>query len=322
MKKDSQDIQSLLEWFSLHDPFPEVNRIVSIASGIVGDDKINCHKAREVGIACMSKITGLTFDNIKLKRADKVVPLLAMSSTVKVHDKKIPVDPVLLFQRMSITTALEDEIEKYFEYELAPYPLSIFDEIGMRKTQKSAIYDCFQTVILDIDNINSTFIIDGGFLLHRVVWDHEETFHNILDKYVQYVRRHFGHRVTVLFDGYTDCKKNIKAAEQRRRATTTSSSSDVIFDEIMTVPTSKQKFLANTHNKSRFILMLKEKFTTENILVKQAENDADVLIIETAIEQFNSTNTTIVQEDEEKEDEEENEDNILEVPLDYYESDE
>lgn len=87
----------------------------------------------------MSKITGLTFDNIKFKRADKVVPLLAMSSTVKVHDKKIPVDPVLLFQRMSIKTTLEDEIEKYFEYELTPYPLSMFDDIMMRKTQKSAI---------------------------------------------------------------------------------------------------------------------------------------------------------------------------------------
>ena len=62
----------------------------------------------------------------------------------------------------------------------------------------------------------------------------------------------------------------------------------------MTVPTSQQKFLSNTHNKSRFISMLKEKLTAENILVKQANNDADVLIVETAIEQFNSTHTIIV----------------------------
>lgn len=40
--------------------------------------------------------------------------------------------------------------------------------------------------------------------------------------------------------------------------------------------------------------MLKEKITAENILVKQVNNDADVMIIEIAIEQFNSTNTTIV----------------------------
>lgn len=62
----------------------------------------------------------------------------------------------------------------------------------------------------------------------------------------------------------------------------------------MTISTSQQKILANIHNKSRFISMLKEKITAENILVKQANNDADVMIIEIAIEQFNSTNTTIV----------------------------
>lgn len=242
----------------------------------------------------MAKLTGLTFNNIKLKRADKVVPLLAMTSTIKVHEEKVPTDPVLLFQRMSITAAFQDEIEKYFEYELAPYPLSLFDNIGMRKTQKSAIYDCFEKVNIDINNTNVIYIIDGGYLLHRVVWDSEETFNVILDKYVQYVRRHFGSRVTVVFDGYDDCTRNIKAAEQRRRTLATSSSSDILFDELMIVPTSQQKFLTNTHNKSRFISMLKEKFTAENILVKQANNDADVLIIETAIEQFNLTNTTIV----------------------------
>lgn len=40
--------------------------------------------------------------------------------------------------------------------------------------------------------------------------------------------------------------------------------------------------------------MLKEKITTENILVKQANNDADVLIVETAIKQVNQTTATIV----------------------------
>lgn len=40
--------------------------------------------------------------------------------------------------------------------------------------------------------------------------------------------------------------------------------------------------------------MLSEMFTTANILVKQADNGADVLIIETAIEQSNRANTTIV----------------------------
>ena len=62
----------------------------------------------------------------------------------------------------------------------------------------------------------------------------------------------------------------------------------------MKVPANQQQFLANIHNKSRFISMLSDKLITENIAVKQAQNDADVLIIETAIEQFNATNTIVV----------------------------
>lgn len=69
---------------------------MSIASGVVGDKTINCYNVREVS-NCQ------TFNNIKLKRADKVLLLLTISSTIKVHDEEVPIDPILLFQRVSIT---------------------------------------------------------------------------------------------------------------------------------------------------------------------------------------------------------------------------
>lgn len=65
----------------------------------------------------------------------------------------------------------------------------------------------------------------------------------------------------------------------------------------MTVPTNQQQFLANTNNKSRFISMLCEKLRAADIFVKEADNDADVLIIETAIEQSNTNTTIVVGED-------------------------
>ena len=40
--------------------------------------------------------------------------------------------------------------------------------------------------------------------------------------------------------------------------------------------------------------MLSDKQITQNIAVKQSQNAADVHIIETAIEQFNATNTIVV----------------------------
>ena len=139
-------------------------------------------------------------------------------------------------------------------------------------------YDCFQSVNAEGDTTNATYIIDGGYLLHHVVWDRGENFSVIFGKYVRYLRRYYGHRMTVVFDGHGDSTKNIKAAEQRRRTTKTSSSSDIIFDRFMKVP-ANQQFLANIHNKSRFISTLSVKLITENIAVKQAQNDADVLII-------------------------------------------
>lgn len=67
----------------------------------------------------------------------------------------------------------------------------------MRKTMKSALYDCFQSVNAEVDCTNAAYVIDGGYLLHHVVWDQEETFIVIFEKYVQYLRRHYGHTVTV-----------------------------------------------------------------------------------------------------------------------------
>ncbi|GBN61818.1 hypothetical protein AVEN_137511-1 [Araneus ventricosus] len=76
-----------------------------------------------------------------------------------------------------------------------------------------------------------------------------------------------------------------------------SSSSDVLFDRFMTVPTNRQQFLANTHNKYRFISMRSQKLKGDDIFVKQANHDADVLINETALEKFNTNTTIVVAED-------------------------
>ncbi|KAF2885048.1 hypothetical protein ILUMI_21125 [Ignelater luminosus] len=90
------------------------------------------------------------------------------------------------------------------KYELAPYPLSLLDESGMRKNQKSSIYNCFLSVNIELDTTNVTYIIDGGFLLHHVIWNREETFDANFDIYVHYVHRHYGYNVIIVFDGYND----------------------------------------------------------------------------------------------------------------------
>lgn len=69
VKRDDTDVGKLVEWFTLHNPSPNIKQIVSIASGIVGNDKTNCHKARHIGLQSMEKIVGLKINEIKLKWA-------------------------------------------------------------------------------------------------------------------------------------------------------------------------------------------------------------------------------------------------------------
>ena len=59
----------------------------------------------------MKKIVFLTiilphlklFSNIKLSRKDRALPLSTVSSSIKINDEKISVDPFLLFRRISIS---------------------------------------------------------------------------------------------------------------------------------------------------------------------------------------------------------------------------
>lgn len=115
--------------------------------------------------------------------------------------------------------------------------------------------------------------------------------------YISYLKQHYGSNIIVVFDGYNDSSKNIKAMEQLRRSNVLSGSSDVLFDETMHVPMNQEKFLANRRNKHRFISMLLQKLATANIAAKQARDDADVLIIETALEISHANTAVVVGED-------------------------
>jgi len=100
---------------------------------------------------------------------------------------------LLLFQRITIRVKTEKELKECFEYELSPIPLSLFDESGqIRKTKKSILYDVFLTTTntYNVLDKNVVVVIDGGFLLHRVVWPSTSTYGNIIDNYVNYVKRH------------------------------------------------------------------------------------------------------------------------------------
>ncbi|GBN19984.1 hypothetical protein AVEN_191421-1 [Araneus ventricosus] len=99
---------------------------------------------------------------------------------------------------------------------------------------------------------NLYFVLDGGSLIHRVVWRKQETFGDVYTTCMSYIKRHYGDEVTVVFDGYTESSVNTKVIErQRRRMKRTSR--EIFFNENTVLLDPQRQFLSNLANKESFI---------------------------------------------------------------------
>ena len=110
-------------------------------------------------------------------------------------------------------------MHKFLEYELAPYPLSLFDEGGMWKGRKASFYDNFSEISGVSRDPNNFYVVDGGFLLHKGRWDTNKSIVFIIKQYVDYTTHNCSRNSTIVFDGYPEGinVKSTKAAERSRR---------------------------------------------------------------------------------------------------------
>ncbi|GBN51566.1 hypothetical protein AVEN_267176-1 [Araneus ventricosus] len=103
-----------------------------------------------------------------------------------------------------ITKQSDEELEDVLTYELCPFPLPLFDEGGMRKDTKSSLYKAFKPCTRDFNAESSGYIVDGGYLLHKVNWKKGSTFSSICDNHVTYVRAKYKSTALVIFYGYPE----------------------------------------------------------------------------------------------------------------------
>ncbi|GBM65947.1 hypothetical protein AVEN_152163-1 [Araneus ventricosus] len=167
-----------------------------------------------------------------------------------------------------------------FTFEQSPFPLSLFNEEGMRKGTKSSLFSAFTPTKIDaVQGKNNFVVVDGGHLLHKVVSQRNMNFGGIAKSYLIYLQTRYGSNVAVVFDGYpSDVNgKSTKSAERIRRANLK------IFNEATCPEISQEQFLANERNKVRFIDLLKKLLQKANVTIKQVVEDEDVLIVETAV---------------------------------------
>ncbi len=50
--------------------------------------------------------------------------------------------------------------------------------------------DLFSPIIDNVDLNGAAYVVNGGFLLQRVVWKNGETYQAIINKYIQYIKKY------------------------------------------------------------------------------------------------------------------------------------
>jgi hypothetical protein len=250
----------------------------------------------------MNGFIGIKFSDMKQSKKNVVLSLASMNSTIQISSEKVIVDPLTIFQRTLIAKRSDEDVAVLLGYELSPFPLSLFSEGGMQKGKKSSLYDVFpaeESGTADLHLTLSTYVIDGGFLLHRMKWKASSSISSICLQYIAYVQKHYGQNCMVVFDGYTDVNST-KRAEQRRRGQT-KTSVIINFHEnttIGTITVQQEHFLANERNKTRLIHILTEKMTAAGIETSVATGDADSTIVKCALgKAVLHTTVTVVGED-------------------------
>ena len=290
IERDNNDCLKFYHWFDLRNPF-KVNdkNLHSMSSGLVskhGSDVVNCEEAESIGAHIQASLDGVKFTETKIKRKDQFKSLDFLAKCINVGDKDpISVNPTMLFTRLAAVAEREEDVEKYFSYELTVRPYTLFKNELMRKPDKSSLRKILLTdeskVVLD--DVIGKHVIDGGALLHRVGWKKGMTFQEIAEAYVTYVRRKYGNTY-VVFDGYEDRCISVKSNEHARRSLNKGASQNVNITVDNQVPYSKEQFLSNIHNKSQLISLLKDFLSGDGQVVHIYKGDADTKIVSTALE--------------------------------------
>jgi hypothetical protein len=170
-----------------------------------------------------------------------------------------------------------------FVFELTPFPMSLFKGL-MRKPDKPVLYHDFTAGLTDAHlPAGISYVVDGGYTLHRVGWRAPADMRDILPLFWRFLDR-LGSVVHVVFDGY-DSGPSTKDQEHERRAANKPQTSPHRQIDINSKEISQQEsFLSNVVNKTAFVAVLSKYLQHKGITVHQAPSDADTLIVLVALE--------------------------------------
>ena len=119
------------------------------------------------------------------------------------------------------------------------------------------------------------------------------TYSEILGTYTEYVTRKYGHAIVVFDDYLNSSTKDMT----HQRCLKSKIGATVTFTEKMHLTMTKSEFLMNKINKQRFVNMFGETLDKNNCKSYYASADADLLIVQKAVESATTMKTVLVGDD-------------------------
>ena len=290
MKRDAEAIGLVLKWFEQNNPFDhdrDNKLLVSFSTGFTSKagDAVNAERAVEVGREMQIKLNGQSVTST-MELKFKVQALSSLKKLPKLNEKKIHLNSLKLFNRLIIIAQRDMTVETSLEYELTPFPLSLFSnkDQRMNKANKAGFSKTSLKELIDpvdlTDHACSSLVVDGGWLLYMVKWEQGQTWQEITSSYLRYVQCLGGRsqKITVVFDGYNSSPKD---HDHTRRTKNSCCALQIRPDMIHLTP--RAKFMDNLHNKSKLIHLLSLTFRNHQIIVEECNNDADTSIVRAAL---------------------------------------
>ena len=183
--------------------------------------------------------------------------------------ENVTIDPLTPFLRLLVVVERkpENEIANYFNYELTPYPMSLFKDRKMCSTKKSAL---LLKNVKETDPTEAAKTIDGGALLWCCDWKRNETFEKNCEcsNFLSYHPDEI-----IVFDRYAPSTKDANTRNKSGKFSET-----VKIKSNNPCNSDRSMFSSNYINKANFLNVLAEK-NGFNIM----QCPADTAIIKTAL---------------------------------------
>ena len=299
--RDMSDISKLTDFFKERSPFcTDTTCLRNIVTGEVAGPKVDVDRAKVIGQKIIDEMTDKKVESWSFKRKDAVTNMVTKPAFV-LNNESVKIDQELLFQRLSsLADRLLPEDDSIYEFELCTFPQSLFDSDGIPlKAVKGQLQKHLWTTYHMKDSIPllsdmTKYVIDGGALLHLIPWPKSGTIGEVLQMYVRYINDKY-QNATIVFDGYHGEPTTKDITHQMRKSGRPGVK--IVVEESTQISTTKDEFFLHDENKQALIDILGPHLRHHGHLVLNARDDADCMLVRTAIEAAGTMPTVLVGDD-------------------------